>query len=56
MAPFGMLCGAIAAALKPFGSLLGHLGEPSELPWTPGDAGSRVVGHTKFCKKNKQIR
>ena len=44
MAPFGVLCGAVAAALTPFGSLLGPLGEPSELPWTPSDAGGRVVG------------
>ena len=44
MPPFGMLCGAVAVVLKPFGSLLGPLGEPSELPWTPNDAGGRVVG------------
>ena len=43
MAPFGMLCGAVAAALTPFGTLLGSLGEPSELLWTPSDAGGRVV-------------
>ena len=47
MAPFGVLCGAVAAALRPFGTLLGPLGEPSELPWTPSDAGG---------DKNKQIR
>ena len=28
MAPFGMLCGAVAAALTPFGRLLGPLGTP----------------------------
>ena len=44
MASFGVLCGAVAAALTPFGSLLGPLGEPSELPWTPSDAGGRLVG------------
>ena len=44
MSPFGLLCGAVAAALPPFRSLLGPLGEPSELPWTPSDAGGRVVG------------
>ena len=44
MPPFGVLCGAVAAALIPFGSLLRPLGEPSELPWTPRDAGGRVVG------------
>ena len=44
MASFGVLCGAVAAALIPFGCLLGPLGEPSELPWTPSDAGGRVVG------------
>ena len=43
MAPFGVLCGAVAAALTPFGSLLGPLGEPSELPWKPSDAGGRLV-------------
>ena len=47
MAPFGVLCVAVAAALKPFGSLLGPLGEPLELPWTPSDAGGRVVGSHK---------
>ena len=44
MAPLGMLCGDVAAALTPFGTLLGPLGEPSELPWTPSDAGGRVAG------------
>ena len=44
MGPFGMLCGAVAAALTPFGNLLVPLGEPSELPWKPSDAGGRVVG------------
>ena len=44
MGPFGRLCGAVAAALTPFGSLLGALGQPSELPWTQIDAGGRVVG------------
>ena len=44
MAPFGMLCGAVAAALTPFGTLLEPLGEPLELSWTPRDAGGRVVG------------
>ena len=43
MAPFGMICGAVAAALTPFGSLLGPLGEPSELAWTRSGAGGRVV-------------
>ena len=43
MAPFGVLCGAVAAALTPFGSLLGPLGEPSELPWAARHAGGRVV-------------
>ena len=39
MPPFAVLCGAVAAALTPFGTLLEPLGEPSELPWTPRDAG-----------------
>ena len=43
LGPLGVLCGAVAAALIPSGSLLGALGEPSELPWTPSDAGDRVV-------------
>ena len=56
MALFRMLCGAVAAALRPVGSVLRPLGMPSELPWTPSDAGGRVVGHSKFCNQNKQIR
>ena len=53
MAPFGMLCGAVAAALTPFGSLLGPLGEPSELPWTPSDAGGRLVGSHQVLQQKQ---
>ena len=56
MAPFGMLCGAVAAAVTPFGNLLGPLGEPSELPWTPSDAGGRGCGVTlSFARKTSKF-
>ena len=53
MASFGVLCGAVAAALTPFGSLLGPLGEPSELPWTPSGAGGRVVGSHQVLQQKQ---
>ena len=53
MAPFGVLCGAARAALTPFGSLLGPLGEPSELPWTPSGAGGRVVGSHQVLQQKQ---
>mgnify|MGYP005714624459 FL=1 len=53
MAPFGVLCGAVGAALTPFGSLLGSLGEPSELPWTPSGAGGRVVGSHQVLQQKQ---
>ena len=55
MASFGVLCGAVAAALTHFGSLLGPLGEPSELPWTPSGAGGRVVGSPSFATKTSKL-
>ena len=53
MAPFGALCGAVAAALKLFESLLGPLGKRSELPWTPSDAGGRVVGSHQVLQQKQ---
>ena len=56
MGPFGMLCGAVAAALTPFGTLLGPLGKHSELPWTPSDAGGRLVGsHQVLQQKTNKL-
>ena len=57
MAPFGMLCGAVATALTPFGtpfwdplgSLRSYLGRQVTLE-------AELWGHTKFCNQNKQIR
>ena len=53
MAPFGVLCGAVGAALTPFGTLLGPLGEPSELPWTPSGAGGRLVGSHQVLQQKQ---
>ena len=52
-APAPCLLEAVAAALKPFVSLLVPLGEPSELPWTPSDAGGRVVGSHQVLQQKQ---
>ena len=53
MAPLGVLCGAVAAALKPFGTLLGPLGKRSEFSWTPSDARGRVVGSHQVLQQKQ---
>ena len=56
MAPFGMLCRAVAAALTPFGSLLGPLGSLRSSLGRQVTLEAELWGHTKFCNQNKQIR
>ena len=56
MPPFGVLCGAVAAALIPFGPFWDPLGSLRNSHGRQVTLEAELWSHTKFCNQNKQIR